>query len=1020
MNISLNRTLICLQISQEPPIIPGFIYDMNSLQDVFNYINPTVEVELVNTLGETKTETFVFETLHDFNLFRIMEQSEILTELIQQLATGTGNTNYHIQNIVRNLNHYNHQDTKAVKENIKKILTAVKTIEESYRTLDLYFLNRKNINPGSITILNAALEQLNDLDNTTFFDSVNEELKNSYSKFDMSNCYSFLLIPGFLWTSAVLEKYKKLTDSYKIQLFTDLYNGKTFDHLITYFEMDNFQPNPQLVLGANYLRCRNKYDFLDESEGDMPMIGCSGLLLAANSEIENMGNIALLVTDDYFACGPNISYSLQELKQIQKLCLNPLLYQENKIISPGNLLAFCDLDFKLLSSANHIRILNFIAKSAMNKLNEVVFKPEQTFSFLSTRLLGDACNRAIYEMLTNCSNYFTTISSYSSKQLTDNYNFSWYSDQVDNSRLNLEVLLEFDDSKDGAIISLHYNTKEGICEASFNSVRKEIFADGICPEPLGNTLFAANFSNEYDAVECIDGFKDINDVFARYRPMISLKQRMFNGDKEEWLGFDTVSDFSFNSIKERSTVLSSLEWLQNTFNSNIERLKGDVYFENILSTQEIKFEYCTCLTVIQLMLKGEIDSKTFAEELNKHVTKCGGFDFFKYSIDSDKIFTLANFKEVNHYGIHLKRRSKVFKELLLKMEYWEYLINQSHNFEQLALKYRLANTEMERDFESQKQIVLSESAEMSRSYRALDVFLSNSQTSSMKGISLVSYKKDTSSQKVINVLKDAITIKNERIDIRNSIQFLVIPEWNWNEISAGELADFLYQQNVILFANAERSNYSYMKTFDSTKAFAGFDRKIVSAANVCLSSDWLTDNNYDFATFIPTCSALAGKAKWDTYHPGVSSTYFLPEEFSNIVSAFSDEDKSIFESHANCVSITQAFNDVVLKNSNTLYEGEKIALNSYHVNLLLQRIKNIFTAKLPAEHLEAPRVIDTIEAIKKTYSLYIDEMSLMEYDSWNYIKSFAVNIKFKYVEQPIVLRVKISEGDFLRLAFEYE
>lgn len=836
----------------------------------------------------------------------------------------------------------------------------------------------------------------------------------------MSNCYSFLLIPGLLWPSSVLDKFKRLTDSYKIQLFADLYNEKTIDHLITYFEMDNFQPNPQLVLGANYIRCRNKYDFLDEGDEDMPMIGCSALLLGANSDLENIVNKALLVPDDYFKCGPNISYSLQELKQIQKWYLNPLLYQEDKIINPGTLLAFCDWDFKLLSSANHIRILNFVAKSAMNKLNEVVFKPEQTFSFLSTPLLGDACNRAIHEMLTNCSNYFTTISTYSSKQVTHSYNFLWYSDQVDNGRLKFEILLEFEDRKDGAIISLEYDTKEGACEASFNSIRKEIFADGICPEPLGNTLFAANFSNEYTDLECIYGFKDINEVFARYRPMICLTQKLFNGDKEEWLGFDTVSDFSFNSIKERSTILSSLEWLQNTFNSNIERLKGDVYFENILSTQEIKIEYCTCLTVIQLMLKGEIDSKTFAEELNKHVTKCGGFDFFKYSINSDKIFTLANFKEVNYYGVHLKRRSRVFKELLLKIEYWEYLINQSHNFEELALKYRLANTEMERDFENQKQIAFNESSELGKSYLALEVFLRNSQTSIMKGISLVSYKKDTASLKVIQVLKDAITMQNERLDIRNSIQFLVIPEWNWNEISAGELADFLYQQNVILFANAERSNYSYMKTFERTKAFADFDRTIVSAANVCLSSDWLTDNNDDFATFIPTCSAIAGKAKWDTYHPGVSSTYFFPEEFSNILSAFSDEDKSIFESHANCVSLTQAFNDVVLKNSNTLYEGEKTALKNYNANLVLQRIKNIFVAKLPTEHLEATRVIDTIEAIKKTYLLYIDEMSLMDYDSWNYIKSFAVNIKFKCVERSIVLRVKISEGDFLRLAFEYE
>ncbi len=1023
MNISPNRTLICLQLTQEAPHTPGFIYNMNSLQDVFNYIKPSILVELINHLGECQMETYYFKELKDFDLFKITEQSEILNHLIPQLLNETGATswdvNFNIEFIVRNSTNYDHPKTKAVKENLNKILAAIKTIEESYRTLDLYFLNRKTSTSGSVTIMNASLEQLNDLDDPMFLEAVDEELKNNYFRFDMSNCYSFLLLPGFLWPS-VLNKCKKLTDSYNIQIFSDAYNERNFDNFITYFELDSFQPNAQLVLGANYITSREQYDFLDESEDDVPMIGCSALLLAGNSDLENLGNVALLIPHDYFAYGPNINYNLQQLTQVQKLNLNPLLYQQNKIISPGYLRAFCDCDFKLLSSAIHMRILNYVAKSVLNKLIEIVFKPEQPLFFLSTHLLGDNCNRAIHELLSYCSNYFTSISSYSIKQITDNHKFPWHSDHVDNSQLNFEVLLEFEDRKDGAIISLQYNIKEGICQITFSSIPKEIFADGICPEPLGNTLFVGNFSDEYNDLECVEKLNNLGDVFEHYRPMICLKQKLFNGAKEEWLRFDTISDFSFKSIIARSTILSSLEWLRNAFNSNMERLKGDTYFEQILSIPEIKMEYCTCLSLIQIMLKGEIDSKSFAAEFNKNVTKCGGFDFFKYSIDSDKIFTLANFNEINQFGFHLKRKSPIFKQLLLKIEYWEYLINQSRNFEELLLKYRLANIEISHDFEIQKQFAINESAELGKSYKALEFFLRNSQTSDLNGILVVSYKKDTAYPKILQLLKDTILRNNERLDIRKAIQFLVIPEWNWNKVSVRELANFLYPQNVILFTNVQRSNYSYLKTIENFKTFADFDRTDVCAANVCLSTDWLADCNDNFATFTPACCALAGKAKWDIFHPGVSSSYFLPEKFSNIISSFSDEDENIFESPVNSISLTLACNDVILKNPNTLYEGEIPALKNYNATLVLQRIQNIFAAKLPTEHLEATRIIELIKSIIKAYSLYIDEMSLIEYDSWKFVNSFSVNIKFKFIKQPIVLGVKISEGNFLRLAFDYK
>jgi predicted component of type VI protein secretion system len=79
--IPQNRTLLCEKLTDEPPVKPQIIGDMQTIDDVFEHFKPKVNVEFEDNEGAQKQESLSFKGLSDFGVKGITAQSDFLNNL---------------------------------------------------------------------------------------------------------------------------------------------------------------------------------------------------------------------------------------------------------------------------------------------------------------------------------------------------------------------------------------------------------------------------------------------------------------------------------------------------------------------------------------------------------------------------------------------------------------------------------------------------------------------------------------------------------------------------------------------------------------------------------------------------------------------------------------------------------------------------------------------------------------------------------------------------------------------------
>ena len=98
----------------------------------------------------------------------------------------------------------------SLKKNLGAAINATRDLERSYRSVALFYKNTESSKLKNISIVNAELDQLKDLDNTRFIDAIAEELNASYDRLDLRDNYGLLVIPGYLGSNKVVEKWAKI------------------------------------------------------------------------------------------------------------------------------------------------------------------------------------------------------------------------------------------------------------------------------------------------------------------------------------------------------------------------------------------------------------------------------------------------------------------------------------------------------------------------------------------------------------------------------------------------------------------------------------------------------------------------------------------------------------------------------------------------------------------------------------------------------------------------------------------
>ncbi len=80
-DISQNKTLFVQKLTGDAPIKPEAVYDLKTVEDVFEHFKPNVELDFESADGSAVKETANFHNLGDFGAKNITEQSKFLKDL---------------------------------------------------------------------------------------------------------------------------------------------------------------------------------------------------------------------------------------------------------------------------------------------------------------------------------------------------------------------------------------------------------------------------------------------------------------------------------------------------------------------------------------------------------------------------------------------------------------------------------------------------------------------------------------------------------------------------------------------------------------------------------------------------------------------------------------------------------------------------------------------------------------------------------------------------------------------------
>lgn len=79
--IPSNRTLLVQKLTEEAPLQPEMIYGLETLEDVFERFQPSVELEFQDQEGNEIPEKLDFKGLSDFSAKKLKENSPFLSQL---------------------------------------------------------------------------------------------------------------------------------------------------------------------------------------------------------------------------------------------------------------------------------------------------------------------------------------------------------------------------------------------------------------------------------------------------------------------------------------------------------------------------------------------------------------------------------------------------------------------------------------------------------------------------------------------------------------------------------------------------------------------------------------------------------------------------------------------------------------------------------------------------------------------------------------------------------------------------
>lgn len=261
-------------------------------------------------------------------------------------------------------------------KNLAYAVDATKELEANYRTVALFYKNTEEDKVKNVTIVNATLEQLKDLDNTRFIDTIHAELTDNYDRLDLKNNYSILVIPGYLGSNAVLEKWAKIAHSNKVMLVTDFQHLDEPDDVMEMFDEANHTGGDvyrsNVLMTCNWLVGRGRFEEIEETDDLFvpPSAALAGkiykTLMSQVTAGKKFGGINEVE-------GVKFDLKKSEIANLESLGLIPMVNEYGKVMAFSAKTLF-NGDNIGLQTYSVVRVFDYVTKVLMDFLNRRAFE----------------------------------------------------------------------------------------------------------------------------------------------------------------------------------------------------------------------------------------------------------------------------------------------------------------------------------------------------------------------------------------------------------------------------------------------------------------------------------------------------------------------------------------------------------------------------------------------------------------------------------------------------------------------
>ena len=384
------------------------VFKPRNMEEVFEYYRPSkYGIALKTEEGKVVYEDFCFRSIADFDDNQLLNQSELLS--VQDL---------------------NSQAKDCLRNNLFYIHEQAKDLEIAYRTLNAFFDNAGKDKVDCLTLMNVNKSKLGSYDSEDS-KAIREELQKNYQRLNPKQCYSLLVLPGYLGDAETVRMWARTAYENKVIIVTDFKDCTDFEALHKDLDGANLQGQDgvlsHVVMTCNYLLGRERSEHAQE-EDDLFIPG-SGALAGRMTDTESIP-ISRGVAGMKYGILSNVKDTRFDLSKMQIATLMdqgvvPMVKTDGHVMPFSNRSLY---DGAILGLQEYpiVRVIDWIEKVIQNYFN--------TRALLNwNSKVQKECYDAIISFLSDCKS--------PQKQLIENYELKKLELDSINKEIHLEIVI---------------------------------------------------------------------------------------------------------------------------------------------------------------------------------------------------------------------------------------------------------------------------------------------------------------------------------------------------------------------------------------------------------------------------------------------------------------------------------------------------------------------------------------------------------------------------------------------------